>query len=147
MRRSGIAALAGLVVAAHLVVDAVETATPKIAVIVGAKSAVTHVSADDLRELYLRRTRLWPNGTRAIPINLPPENPVLERFSQLVLGRSTQDLVPYWNARYFEGITPPTVLPSPAAIRAYLAVEPAAIAYVPVEEVDDACRTLLVLDR
>ncbi|HSV06182.1 MAG TPA: hypothetical protein VLI07_06700 [Candidatus Binatus sp.] len=34
------------------------------------------------------------------------------------------------NARYFEGITPPTVLSSPAAIRAYLAVEPAAIAYI-----------------
>ena len=129
--------LAGLVVAVHLVVEAVETATPKIAVIVGEKSFVTHLSVDDLRELYLRRTRLWPNGTRAIPINLPPDNSVRERFSQLVLGRSTQDLVSYWNTRYFEGITPPLVLASSAAIRAYLAVEPAAIAYVPVEEVYD----------
>lgn len=139
--------LAGLVVAAHLVVDAAETGAPKIAVVVGEGSFVTHVSVDDLRELYLRRTRLWPNGTRVIPINLPPDNSVRERFSRLVLGRSTQDLVSYWNARYFDGITPPVVLPSQAAIRAYLAVEPAAIAYVLAEEVRDGCRTLLVLDR
>ena len=117
----------------------------KIAVIVGQKSTVAHVSTDDLRDLYLRRLRLWPDGSRAIPINLPPDNPLRERFSRLVLGRSTQDLLPYWNARYFEGITPPTVLPSPAAIRAYLAAEPGAIAYVPVEEADDSCRILLVI--
>ena len=139
--------LTGFVVAARLVALAADAGAEKIAVVVGAKSFVTHVSIDDLRELYLRRTRLWPNGTRARPINLPPDSPLRERFSRLVLGRSTQDLVSYWNLRYFEGITPPTVLTSPAAIRAYLALEPGAIAYVPADEVDDSCRTLLVLDR
>lgn len=124
-----------------------EPAAPKIAVIVGERSVVTRISVDDLRELYLRRTRLWPNGTRAIPINLPPDHPARARFSQLVLSRSPQDLVSYWNARYFEGITPPLVLPSAAAIRAYLATEPAAIAYLPSEEVQDGCRVVLVLER
>ncbi len=118
---------------------------PGIAVVVGQKSFITEISIDDLRELYLRRRRLWPNGLRAIPLNLPADNPLRERFSRTVLGRSTQDLVSYWNARYFEGITPPTVLPSAAAIRAYLAVEPAAIGYLPAGEVDRTCRALLVL--
>jgi len=124
-----------------------EEAGPAIAVIVGRDSFITRVSMDDLRELYLRRRRVWPNGERAIPINLPPDNPLRERFSRLVLGRSAQDLLTYWNARYFEGITPPTVLPSSAAVRAYLAAEPAAIGYVPTADVDDTCRTLLVLVR
>ena len=115
--------------------------------VVGRTSVVTQVSKDELRELYLRRQRLWPNGERAIPVNLPPDNPTRERFSKLVLGRSTHDLVDYWNARYFEGITPPVTLSSPAAIRAYLKVEPGAIAYLPVAEVDDTCRILLPLGR
>jgi len=118
---------------------------PRIAVVVGRKSFVTDVTVDDLRELYLRRRRVWPNGRRAIPVNLPADNAVRARFSRLVLGRSPQDLVPYWDARYFEGITPPTVLPSPAALRAYLDVEPAAIGYLSASDVDDTCRTLLVL--
>lgn len=132
-------------VAAQLGARAEEAAAPAIAVIVGQKSFLTQISMDDLRELYLRRRRLWPDGRRAITINLPADHPVRERFSRTILGRSTQDLVAYWDARYFEGITPPTVLTSPAAVRAYLAVEPAAIGYVPVAEVDDTCRTLLVL--
>jgi hypothetical protein len=139
--------LAGLALAADLGARAEEMAAPPIAVIVGPRSPVTHVSVDDLRELYLRRRRVWPDGRRAIPINLPADHPVRERFSRLVLGRATQDLVAYWDARYFEGITPPTVLPSPAAIRAYLAAEPAAVGYVPLGDVDETCRTLLVLGR
>jgi hypothetical protein len=137
--------LGGLMVSVAGAAESPAPAESKIAVIVGEKSTVAHVSLDDLRELYLRRMRLWPDGSRAIPINLPPDHPARERFSRLVLGRSIQDLVPYWNARYFEGITPPMVLPSPAAIRAYLAAEPGAIAYVPVEEAGESCRILLVL--
>src|SRR5581483_1646117 len=47
---------------------------PRIAVVVGRKSFVTDVTVDDLRELYLRRRRVWPNGRRAIPVNLPADN-------------------------------------------------------------------------
>jgi hypothetical protein len=148
VRASRIATLVvGLILAVDRSVAADEPAPLAIAVIVGAKSTVTRVSLDDLREVYLRRRRLWPDGSRAIPINLPPDHPARERFSKLVLGRATQDLSAYWEARYFEGITPPAVLQSPAAIRAYLAAEPTAIGYVPLADVDDTCRTLLVLHR
>ena len=120
---------------------------PVIAVVVGKASVVTSISRDDLRELYLRRQRLWPNGTRAVPINLPPDHPARQRFSRLVLGRSPSDLVSYWNARYFEGIVPPMVVPSPAAVRAYLAAEADAIAYLPLSEVDDTCRVVFLLEQ
>lgn len=116
-----------------------------IAIVVGRESMVANVSQDALRELYLRRQRVWPGGAPAIPINFPAGNPLREVFSKLVLGRSSSDLVAYWNGRYFEGIRPPIVLPSAAAIRAYLAAEPGAIAYLPATEVDDSMRVLLKL--
>jgi hypothetical protein len=118
-----------------------------IAVIVGKASALTTISRDELREVYLRRQRLWPNGGRAVPINLPADHPARARFSELVLGRSPNDLVSYWNARYFEGVTPPAVLRSAAAVRAYVAAEPDAIAYLPSADVDESCRVVLVLGR
>ncbi len=118
----------------------------RIAVVVGRDSVVAAVTQDTLRDVYLRRQRLWPDGLRAVPINLPAGNPVRERFSHIVLGRSPQELVSYWNARYFEGIMPPAVLSSAAAIRAYLNAEPGAIAYLAAEDVDDSCRTLLWLN-
>ncbi len=135
--------------AAHAAAEERDAPAPAtaIAVVVGRHSFVTAVTKDELRELYLRRQRLWSNGTRTIPINLPAGDPVRERFTHTILGRSNDDLIAYWNARYFEGITPPTVLPSATAIRAYVKIEPAAIAYLPLPEVDASCRVLLVIDR
>lgn len=119
---------------------------PRIAVIVSKSSPVEHVSKDDLRELYLRRRRLWDDGERALPVNLPAGNPVRERFSRLVLGRSSDELVAYWNGRYFEGITPPPVLPTPTAVNAFVADEPNAIGYVPADEAGSECRVVLLLE-
>ena len=114
--------------------------------VVGEKSEVTRVTLDELRELYLRRKRRWPSGLPAIPINLPADHPLRERFSKVVLGRSPADLVSYWDARYYEGTTPPAVLSSSEAIRAYLAAEPGAIGYLAMEDVRGACRVVLVLE-
>src|SRR5262249_15501255 len=58
----------------------------------------------------------------------------------------TQDLIAYWNDRYFEGVTPPIVLPSAAAVVAYLNVEPGAIGYLAIADVDTSCRVLLVIE-
>ena len=76
MVSSGIAAAVALVTFSATLAhgDTASDATA-IAVVVGRESFVTHVSKDDLREIYLRRQRVWPNGARALPINLPPGNP------------------------------------------------------------------------
>jgi hypothetical protein len=148
VRRASLTALAAVCLVAHVALGAEPEPSPNgIAIVVGRNSAVKNVTQDELREIYLRRQRLWHDGTRAIPVNLPPTNPVRDAFSRLVLGRSTQDTVTYWNTRYFEGITPPQVLPSTRAIILFLEAEPGAIAYLPVADVDEkTCRTLLILD-
>ena len=137
-------ALVALLTSSAAVVRAADDAEP-LAVVVGRSSPVTAVSLDDLRDIYLRRRRVWPDGVPAAPINLPPDHPLRARFSRRVLGRSPADLLSYWNARYFEGITPPLILQTPAAVRAYLQRQPEAIAYLPLDDVDDSLRVLLEL--
>jgi len=136
--------LIALLVSANAVVRASDDADA-LAVVVGKTSAVTTLTLDDLREIYLRRRRVWPDGVSIVPINLPADDPVRMRFSRRVLGRTPADLLSYWNARYFEGITPPLILRTPAAVRAYLQRQPEAIAYLPLSEVDDSLRVLLEL--
>lgn len=117
-----------------------------LAVVVGAESAIAEVTLDTLRELYLRRRRVWPDGSRVIPVNLPADSETRKGFSKRVLGRLPQDLSGYWNRLYFDGIQPPVVLRTPEAVCAYLAVEPKAIGYMRRDEADrSACRILLVL--
>lgn len=122
-----------------------ETHTP-IAIIVGSGSSINGVSVDTLRELYLRRQRLWPNGERAMPVNLPADSAVRSAFSKRVLGRLPTDLESYWRRMYFEGIRPPLVLKTSQAVCAYVAVESSAIGYVHLDEVNhESCRVLFVL--
>lgn len=145
MRRPRLIALVLAALAARAAVRAEAPDADTIAVVVGRESFVAEIDRDALRELYLRRQRLWPNGTAAVPVNLPPGSAPRETFSRLVLGRSVRDLVAYWNARYFEGIRPPVVLPSGAAVCAYVGAEPGAIGYLPASEVDETCRVVLRL--
>lgn len=117
-----------------------------IAIVVGIGSPVRQVTVDTLRELYLRRQRLWPNGERAMPVNLPADHALRSAFSQRVLGRLPADLEAYWLRLYREGVQPPLVLQTSQAVCAYVAAEPAAIGYVRPSEVDGkSCRILFVL--
>lgn len=119
---------------------------PAIAVVVGTRSKLDSITPDTLRELYLRRRRVWADGSRADPVNLPADSPVRERFSKQVLGRAPQDLASYWDRRYFDGIRPPLVLRTGEAVCAYVGVEANAIGYLPLADVDPAaCRVVLVL--
>jgi hypothetical protein len=141
-----------LVVACHLLGGVAHAADRNhgdaIAGVVGAESDVTEVTLDTLRELYLRRRRVWPDGSRVIPVNLPADSEVRKTFSKRVLGRPPQDLSGYWNRLYFDGIQPPLVLRTPEAVCAYLAVEPKAIGYMRADDVDrSACRILLLLQE
>ena len=146
--RAGLTAI--VVVASHLLggpAQAAERAhADSIAVVIGARSEIAEVTLDTLRELYLRRRRVWPDGSRVIPVNLPADSDARQRFSKRVLGRLPQDLSAYWDRLYFDGIQPPVVLRTSEAVCAYLATEPKAIAYVPSHDVDTrACRVLFVL--
>jgi hypothetical protein len=119
---------------------------PGVAVVVGKESVVARVTVDTLREVYLRRQRLWTDGVAAVPVNLPPDHRLRDAFSQRVLGRRAEDLVGYWRRLSFDGIRPPLVLQTPAAVCAYVATAPGAVGYVAPEDVDDAhCRVVVVL--
>lgn len=146
-RRGDLGTLAALAAALLAVAGAraQEPGAGEIAVVVGSESVVRAVSRDELREIYLRRQRLWPNGTLVVPVNLPAGHRLRDVFSRAILGRGVRDLVTYWNARYFEGIRPPIVLPSGAAVCAYVAAEPTAIGYLPADEADATCRVVLRL--
>jgi len=118
----------------------------ELAVVVGTDSPIEAVDLDELRDLYLRRQRLWPGGMSAVPVNLPADDPLRRSFSRRILGRAPNELVGYWNRRYFEGIRPPLVLQSGRAVCAYLATEPGAVGYVPTDAVDrESCRVVRMI--
>lgn len=106
----------------------------------------TELSPDEVAQIYLRRKRFWDDGSVVVPLNLPAQVPLRERFSRLVLNQTGPRLADYWNRLYFDGILPPATLASTEAVRRYVASDPNAIGYVPVSEVDGSVRVVMHLE-
>jgi ABC-type phosphate transport system substrate-binding protein len=104
------------------------------------------LSIEEIAQIYLRRKRFWDDGTAIVPLNLPLQAPLREKFSRIVLRQTESRLADYWNRQYFYGVLPPATLASTEAVRRYVASDPNAIGYVPVSEVDGSVRVVLHLE-
>lgn len=141
MRRFGWMALPLLLTVAA-VAAAADGAAPRIAVIVAPDDVRIASDRHTLREVFLERIRIDARGRRLVPLNLPPEDPLREAFSEALLGQAPQRLEQYWNQRYFQGVSPPYVVRSQEAMLRFVAATPGAIGYVLSCRADDRVRVL-----
>ncbi len=142
MRRSPLL-LAFVVLGLHTTASA-DRQPPFLAVI---EPAFSHhpLNRAKLAAIYLRERFHWPDGTKIEPVNLPADGYARLLFSRAILGRRPQDLEPYWNRRYFDGILPPYVLHSPQAVLRFVAQTRGAVGYVPYDMVDARVRVVLII--
>jgi hypothetical protein len=100
-------------------------------VIVHPENKVTSVSREFLANAFLRNVRDWDNGVGIQPVDLAPNSPTREEFSQRILLRSVAAVRSYWQQRIFSGRgVPPPELESDAAIVRYVVGNRGAVGYV-----------------
>jgi ABC-type phosphate transport system substrate-binding protein len=105
-------------------------ATAELAVIVSSSAPQSHLDENRLRNIYLKRVYLDRAGHALVPVNLPPGNPLRQAFLHATLHMSDTQMQNYWNRKYFQGVSPPYVLGSQAAVVQFVAKTPGAIGYV-----------------
>lgn len=87
-------------------------ATPKVDVLVLVLGPGTpSVSTDQIRNVYLGRTTVWPNGTTARPMNRPAGTTAAKKFFGGILRMSAGAFVEHWSEIQLGGggIAPATV--------------------------------------
>lgn len=126
---------------------AAQVEAPVIAVIVAKKRADEPIDTDALTLIYRRKRLLWSDGTRIEPINLPSDHALRRVFSRAVLGLAPESMQDYWNQMYFQGISPPYVLASEAAMLAFVRATDSAIGYVSACTVTADVSVLFLIDR
>ena len=128
-----LAVLGAVVVAGTCVRCAIaaQTGESSIAVIVSSRDrGVQTMDPGMLRNIYLKKIFVDPQGHAYIPVNLPPDSRLRQAFSRAAIGMSELRLQNYWNQQYFQGVSPPYVLGSEAAVVEFVAKTPGAIGYV-----------------
>ncbi len=114
--------------------------------IVHPSSPLRSMGHAELERIYRRRSRFWPDGRAIVALNLPSDDPLRRTFSSEILHAGEEEMATYWNREYFQGVRPPAVLQSTAAVRAFVAATPSAIGYVTEAEVDSTVAVVEILD-
>lgn len=114
---------------------------PIIAVIVNSEELA--VATNELNLIYWRKQLYWPKGQRIKPVNLRPEHPLRQQFSQTILGSTPKKQIDYWNGQYFNGILPPYSVNSEEAVLRYVAQTSGAIGYVDACHVDSRVKAVM----
>jgi hypothetical protein len=116
-------------------------------VIVPTASSVKAMSQKELVDLYMGRSRAFPDGTFALPFDLPRDDPGRAAFYRALTGMDLAQINSYWSRLMFSGQTlPPQPLPTEAAMVDLVKRNPSAVGYVLQEPAaDKGLRVVLVL--
>ena len=138
MRRVGKIAVAGL-----LLLAAQGLAWAGGAVIVSVDSGVSQMSKAQVKSIFLGKKSALPDGTPAVPVNLPEGDPLYSAFNQKVLGKSDAKMKKYWSARMFSGKgNPPKVVKDAQAVIEHVKTVPGGIGYVDESAVGDGVKVV-----
>jgi hypothetical protein len=131
--------------AALLLVGAAAPARADYYVVVGEHSRVTELSRQDVLHLYLGRTRSFPDGSTAAPLDLA-QDAQREGFYRSLSGLTLAQVTSYWARLMFSGRNlPPARVENEAEMVERLRQDATAIGWLSAAPKDKGIRTVLHL--
>lgn len=114
-------------------------------VVVSERSVVQALTRQEVLHLYMGRTRVFPDGSRAVTLDLADARQ-REGFHRALTGMSLAQVTSYWARLMFSGRNlPPQQLDDEAAMVARVRSDPATIGWLSHPPRDKGLRTVLVL--
>jgi len=115
-------------------------------VVVNASNGIRPLTHKEAVDLFMGRTRTYPNGDYVLACDLPRDNPVRVTFYQALTGMSQAQLNSYWSSLMFTGqVMPPQLLQSEQAVMDMVKRNPGAIGYVAQEPTDKGLRVVMTI--
>ena len=106
--------------------------------IVNKANPVKSLTLIELRRIFMKQSRMWPNGESIVPVEWDATSPLRSEFSQRVLERSVRDMADFWvQQSVTQGLAPPSTQRSSRALLRFVASVTGAISYLPLSEADD----------
>ncbi len=123
------------------------SAFAQVAVVVGPKSPLTAMTAEQVGAIFLGKVNTLPSGATALPTDLPDSLPVHDIFYTKVAGKSSAQVKAAWSRLVFSGkATPPKELASSAEVKKFVAANPDAIGYIEKSAVDSSVKVVFSAD-
>lgn len=130
-----------LIVSAALLLPSLALA--EVAVIVHPSAGIDSLTEDDISRLFLGKSKNFPNGSQAVPINQNEGTAARDKFNEAVCKKNASQYKAYWSQLVFTGKgTPPKDGGDDAAVKALIAANPNMIGYVDASAVDASVKVV-----
>jgi len=115
----------------------------ELVVIVHPGNSLEAITKDELKRIYLGKSKEFPNGLIIAALDQEKESEEKEKFYKKVVGKSLSQVSSYWSRLIFTGKgIPPRVLPNDKEIKSWVASHPESIAYINAESADDSIKII-----
>ncbi|RUO66277.1 hypothetical protein SAMN06297229_0226 [Pseudidiomarina planktonica] len=105
------------------------------------------LTADDVTRLFTGRSKTFPDGRTAVPVNLTEDVAVRAVFDEKVLGRSSSQIKAHWSKLLFTGKgTPPKEVDSDQEVIDLVKSNPNIIGYISSENATGDVKVVLSVD-
>lgn len=119
----------------------VASARSDIVVVVSAASPISSLSKNQVEKIFLGKSRRFPNGSRAVPLNQSEGNLERDAFYQMVSGKSPAQIKAHWAKLIFTGRgQPPKEAVSNDDVKQLLTNSGVNISYIDRTAVDDSVK-------
>jgi len=109
----------------------------EVAVIVHPSAGFDSLTEDDVARLFLGKSKSFPAGAQAVPINQNEGSAARDKFNEAVCKKNASQYKAYWSQLVFTGKgTPPKDAGDDGAVKALIAANPNMIGYVDASAVD-----------
>ncbi|ASF48807.1 hypothetical protein CEK71_16605 [Methylovulum psychrotolerans] len=120
------------------------SAQAELVVITHISNNLNNLTAKQVQDIFMGRTRLFPNGKFALPID--QSSPLRAEFYQKLTARPVEQINAYWARIMFTGqASPPQQLPDDKAVLQTVRENEGAIGYIDKTHVDNTVHILLPL--
>lgn len=104
----------------------------------------TEISKGDIEQLYMARTKTFPDGALAIPLNHEEGKEIREMFDSSVVGKTPSQMKTYWSKLVFTGkAIPIKQMSSDQEVIELVMKNPSTIGYIDEANVTDAVKVVM----
>jgi ABC-type phosphate transport system substrate-binding protein len=119
------------------------SASAETSVIVSNSNSNGSIDKSTVSKIFLGKSKSFPDGSQAIPIDQDDSSPVRDAFNSSLLGKSASQLKSYWSRLIFTGKgTPPKQSGDDAGVKALVANNPNMIGYIDSSAVDASVKVV-----
>ena len=121
-------------------------ARAEVAIIVNPGNAESRLNLEEVRDLYLGKSMMFPGGSKAVVIDQKDGTPAKDEFLAKVLKKEPGQYKSHWAKLIFSGkAVPPSIMGNDADVKGWVARNPDGLGYIDKRTVDSSVKVLLTV--